>query len=158
MLSAQLITAPVGRPRVILNLFPVAPPRPISYSLKQLHTTLRGHCMSFYDLPKTPQRHPKSLKGPERPDNTNWVHFIYNLGRRKLAFLFLALIIEHCLFIECSTSHDFHAIEFSNGRTGFPPATLLFTTADTFGTKITGNGARNSEEYSRNSPYLSVQT
>ena len=28
MLSAQFIIAPAGRPRLILNLFPAAPPRP----------------------------------------------------------------------------------------------------------------------------------
>ena len=47
VLSAQLITAPTGRPSVILNLFPVAPPRPLNQPTHPQCTTLSSSSHSW---------------------------------------------------------------------------------------------------------------
>ena len=47
VLSAQLITAPTGRPSVILNLFPVAPPRPLNQRTHSQRTTLSSSSHSW---------------------------------------------------------------------------------------------------------------
>ena len=71
VLSAQLITAPTGRPSVILNLFPVAPPRPMNYSVRSQRTTLSSSSHSWI----------RELYG-ERTADGGPPEYLQNRGRR----------------------------------------------------------------------------
>ena len=84
VLSAQLITAPTGRPSVILNLFPVAPPRPMNYSVRSQRTTLSSSSHSWI----------RELYG-ERTADGGPPEYLQNRGRRLFSHCVLSTNRNH---------------------------------------------------------------